>query len=243
MSYEKSYKGRPLADLTGDEPAYIRYLNNIIRISRAHDISLSNSTCMLDELTIEADSIHIERISPDIMANIYTHYESMYPAPKPRIIFGFPGITGVIFNDPATIVFWGDGSKTVVKCQDDDVFDPEKGLAMAISKKALGNKSNFNNEFKKWLPEEPTMSLSSAEEHTFTLNVDPDIFKNAFKGLTAFGDRKKEYDKGYKDGMFAKECDRDGDCYGCKFDRPPKDSKHCEGCCRNYADGYVKGDE
>lgn len=63
-------------------------------------------------------------------------------------------IKNVIFNDPATIVFWSDGSKTVVKCGERDTFDPEKGLAMAISKKFLGNKGNYNNEFKKWLPKE-----------------------------------------------------------------------------------------
>ena len=31
-------------------------------------------------------------------------------------------IKNVIFNDPATIVFWSDGSKTVVKVQDGCVF-------------------------------------------------------------------------------------------------------------------------
>ena len=65
-----------------------------------------------------------------------------------------PDIKNVIFNEPATIVFWEDGSKTVVKCQDGDIYDPEKGLAMAISKKALGNKGNYCNVLKKWLPEE-----------------------------------------------------------------------------------------
>lgn len=65
-----------------------------------------------------------------------------------------PWIQNVIFNDPATIVFWSDGTKTVVKCQENEVFDPEKGLAIAISKKFLGNKGNYCNEFKKWLPEE-----------------------------------------------------------------------------------------
>lgn len=69
-----------------------------------------------------------------------------------------PQIKNVIFNDPATIVFWTDGTKTVVKAQDDDVFDPEKGLAMAISKKALGNKGNYCNELKKWLPKEEPVS-------------------------------------------------------------------------------------
>lgn len=59
-------------------------------------------------------------------------------------------IKNVIFNPPATIVFWADGTKTVVKTQEGDIFDPEKGLAMAISKKALGNQGNYFNHFKKW---------------------------------------------------------------------------------------------
>lgn len=59
-------------------------------------------------------------------------------------------IKKVIFNEPATIVFWEDGTKTVVKCQEGDTFDPEKGLAMAISKKALGNKGNYYKVIDKW---------------------------------------------------------------------------------------------
>lgn len=62
-------------------------------------------------------------------------------------------IKNVIFNNPATIVFWSDGSKTVVKSHLDD-YDPEKGLAMAIAKKALGNEGNYYNVFKKWLPKD-----------------------------------------------------------------------------------------
>lgn len=56
----------------------------------------------------------------------------------------------VIFSDPATIVFWADGTKTVVKAHDEK-FDLEKGLAMAIAKKAFGNKGSYFNEFKKWI--------------------------------------------------------------------------------------------
>lgn len=69
-----------------------------------------------------------------------------------------PEIKKVIFNDPATIILWSDETKTVVKCGENDIYDPEKGLAMAIAKKALGNKGNYYNEFKKWLPEEETDS-------------------------------------------------------------------------------------
>lgn len=57
-----------------------------------------------------------------------------------------PKIEDVIFNGPATIVKWSDGTKTIVKCCEDDLFDPEKGLAIAVSKKALGDLK----EVKKW---------------------------------------------------------------------------------------------
>lgn len=63
-------------------------------------------------------------------------------------------IVKVIFNDPATIVFWSDGTKTVVKAQDGDEFDKMTGLAMCIAKKALGNKGNYYNEFRKWIEED-----------------------------------------------------------------------------------------
>ena len=60
-------------------------------------------------------------------------------------------IEKVIFNYPATIVFWKDGTKTVVKAQNDEVFDKEKGLVMAIVKKAFGNEGNYYEQIKKWL--------------------------------------------------------------------------------------------
>lgn len=62
-------------------------------------------------------------------------------------------IKDVIYNDPATIIFWKDGTKTVVKC-DGEEYDPEKGFAMAVCKKVFGNGGNYYNTFKKWLPEE-----------------------------------------------------------------------------------------
>lgn len=62
-----------------------------------------------------------------------------------------PDITNVKFNPPATIVFWSDKTKTVVKAQDDEPFDPEKGLAMAMVKKYLGNKGSYFNVISKWV--------------------------------------------------------------------------------------------
>lgn len=65
-----------------------------------------------------------------------------------------PSIKKVIFNDPATVVMWSDGTKTVVKCQPGDTYSKETGLALCIAKKYLGNKGDFNEVFKKWIPEE-----------------------------------------------------------------------------------------
>ena len=98
-----------------------------------------------------------------------------------------PSIKKVIFNYPATIVLWSDGSKTVVKCQDGDIYDPEKGLAMAISKKALGNKGNYCNEFKKWLPED------EEEEGTAELRLDTSEICKSLEGLASriFSNKEK----------------------------------------------------
>ena len=83
------------------------------------------------------------------------------------------GIKRVVFNNPATIVFWDDGTKTVVYCQDNvkkvkktvdgvetevlkpqkaDTYSAEVGLAMALVKKHYGNGSNYNNIFRKFIP-------------------------------------------------------------------------------------------
>ena len=96
---------------------------------------------------------------------------SLYAYFKPNTT-KLPGIKDVIFNEPATIILWADGTKTVVKCQEGEGYDPEKGLAMAISKKVLGNKGNYYEVFKKWLPEEevnddrvPSNDLRKAIDH------------------------------------------------------------------------------
>lgn len=62
-----------------------------------------------------------------------------------------PGIKNVIFNDPLTIVIWSDGTKTFVKASENDEYDPEKGMALAIAKKTMGNKYSYYDEIRKWI--------------------------------------------------------------------------------------------
>ena len=85
------------------------------------------------------------------------------------------GIKRVVFDNPSTIVYWTDGSKTVVTCQDNmqpvkkkvngkkttvmkpkaaPSYSKETGLAMCFAKKMLGNKGNYNNIFRKFIEEE-----------------------------------------------------------------------------------------
>ena len=90
-----------------------------------------------------------ENSSKRLQGNITTGYHYVDEG-KPYL----PAIKKVIFNEPATIVIWSDGIKTVVKCNCES-FDPEKGLAMAIAKRASGNNGNYYETFKKWLPEKP----------------------------------------------------------------------------------------
>lgn len=68
-------------------------------------------------------------------------------------------IKKVIFHDPATIIYWNDGTKTVVKTQNGEKFDPEKGMAMAICKKANCNDSIYYEAFKEFLPKEEKESF------------------------------------------------------------------------------------
>lgn len=66
-------------------------------------------------------------------------------------------IKKVIFNDPATIVFWKDGTKTIVKRQEGAEFDPEKGLAMAICRHYLCDicgLERYDGVFKRYMPKE-----------------------------------------------------------------------------------------
>lgn len=62
-----------------------------------------------------------------------------------------PEIEKIEFNEPATIIFWKDGTKTVVQSRDGEPYDAEKGIAMAIAKKALGNERDYYNTFIHWL--------------------------------------------------------------------------------------------
>lgn len=75
----------------------------------------------------------------------YARWKSAKPTVK-----AIPPVTPkkVIFSGPATTILWTDGTKTTVKCSDEDVWEDEVGIAMCYLKKLLGNKGNYNNIFR-----------------------------------------------------------------------------------------------
>lgn len=109
----------------------------------------SNYSCVYKPVQKELRQKVAEYCDNDVLATKVA-FNKLFGTKIKNVIFS--KIKNVIFNDPATIVFWNDGTKTVVKCGKDDIFDPEKGLAMAISKYFFDNAGYFNDVFKKWIP-------------------------------------------------------------------------------------------
>ena len=60
----------------------------------------------------------------------------------------------VIFNDPATIILWKDGTKTVVKCQEGDVYSKRLGLLNCIAKRHFGDTGKYNDYLNEVLADE-----------------------------------------------------------------------------------------
>lgn len=69
----------------------------------------------------------------------------------PKISQSLPVPKNVIVHGPATIVYWNDGTKTVVKCQPGDTFSAETGLMAAMLKRYMGNDNTYNKVINFWL--------------------------------------------------------------------------------------------
>ncbi len=120
----------------------------------------------------EGDSA-FPRIKVDATISPYSRSSNYNPANTSKD----PTIKDVIFNPPATIVFWTDNTKTVVKA-DGETYDPEKGIAMAISKKLMGNNKfeyyhTFLHWLKKWNKQQTPIDISTCKTTT-KVTAEPD---------------------------------------------------------------------
>ena len=61
-------------------------------------------------------------------------------------------ITKVIYNAPATIVFWSDNTKTTARCETGDTWNNQAGLLTCVFKKLLGSDKTLKL-ISDWTPE------------------------------------------------------------------------------------------
>lgn len=114
----------------------------------------------------ESMDIGVNFIKTKAVSDIKVTLYDLYGLEKP-VSFD---VTEVIYNDPAVVVYWKDGTKTVATAQNED-YDPEKGLAICFAKKALGNSYKGMGRFKRLLKK----ALKKKPEEDCTLVVKPKV--------------------------------------------------------------------
>ena len=118
------------------------------------DVS-SKDMARIQNLTGRGDDVKIERDDSwgDWITSIITKTETtnnyarrdaemaatLYGRTKIEFIPRDIKVEKVIFNKPATIVFWSNNTKTVVVCGENDTYNKEMGFYIACAKKLFGN--------------------------------------------------------------------------------------------------------
>lgn len=75
-----------------------------------------------------------DAIIPAALAKAFLNFT--FGAPRASL-----GVKQVIFSGPKTIVFWLDGTKTIVSCGEGDHNDPYAGFCAAVTKRVFGSTS------------------------------------------------------------------------------------------------------
>ena len=128
----------------------------------------------------EFERIAASPIRIDIDDAIKAHYSEEEIKKMINLEFGWTKsveIKKVIFNGPCTIILWTDGTKTIAKTSsDEEVFDPEKGVAICFMKKMLGHTETnkilrkASEQYEKYIAENrPNSSLDEFIEYLSSL--------------------------------------------------------------------------
>lgn len=124
-------------------------------------------------------------------------YEEDFPA------WGIPDVEYIIFNPPATIVFWEDGTKTVVKAMEGEKFEKYAGFMAACMKKMFGSTSrakaimnecdedNWKQMVEDQKPKNPEPKQKPKKEKNISVSDLTEAFSYVLK---QFADRKEEKD-------------------------------------------------
>ena len=132
--------------------------------TKERSFDISNRLFLVDLINfIDEFSMRVSKISPaefeylrnDVIAtkDLFNSLYGLSNSTSPNSVLRM--IDRVIFNKPATIVLWKDGTKTVVKCQKGDHYNKETGLALCCLKKVCDGSSRKLHDILK-LAEEGT---------------------------------------------------------------------------------------
>lgn len=113
-----------------------------------------NTTCF--EIALNAFDDVLDRLSDErnywttISSSNWDHPYQTVQTREAKVMFKdvLNDIKQVIFNEPATIVIFKDGSKVCVKCTKNDKFDKEVGLIYALVKRLYANDVDENGYMK-----------------------------------------------------------------------------------------------
>ena len=93
------------------------------------------------ERRAKAEQAEISRKKVDELAEIIKQEEELNEA---KDICSRFTPKRIIYNDPVTIVFWKDGTKTIVRATKETVFNKYNAFTAALAKKILMSNSNVN---------------------------------------------------------------------------------------------------
>jgi len=147
------YIHRTMMD-TDIQSEYKSFLASINRKPKLNLNALYGSTSMsLDEETKKANILKglSEALGMPIITSSQTCKLSSYN--KEEYVMIIPGIENVFFNEvkKTTTVVFLDHTSVIVKCTDNDHFDPEMGLAMAIARRYFGSRTKVKKAVDKWV--------------------------------------------------------------------------------------------
>ena len=126
----------------GTEKRYIYKTRLNLMVGAIYDITADNSKTYNNPVLIE-----------EINEKAPKNYNHAYPMREitNAVLIQAPrrptANVKIIINEKkkTTVAIWGDGSKTVVKCQPGDEFDAEKGIAMCFIKRSFNNRGCYND--------------------------------------------------------------------------------------------------
>ncbi len=135
-----------------DRVYYYRTQFNLVK-GGVYNIVADNRTHYDNPITVIEDNVSTKELPIGVSkGNIreITSAKVVSAPPKPT-----GGIENIYLNkDKGTVVIkWVDGTKTKVKCQDNELFDAEKGIALCFMKRAFFNRGCYNDVFKKYIGE------------------------------------------------------------------------------------------